>query len=68
MNVRGDTRTLKDVLDDLRRRRLVGRDEQVRAFRDALQRGRGSVLFVHGPGGIGKTTLLPVPRARAAGL
>ena len=47
------------LLDDERRRGFVGRRRELDAFAAAL-RGASShrVLFVHGPGGIGKTTLL----------
>ena len=38
---------------------FVGRRDEVRAFTDALDgSSEALVLFVHGPGGIGKTTLL----------
>jgi hypothetical protein len=56
-------------LDAARRRAFVGRQRQLTAF-DAALRGTGpQVLFVHGEGGIGKTTLLRElgRRARAAG-
>lgn len=58
--------TLGDVIDDRRWRGFVGRDAQVAAFDEALE-GRSSrrVLFVHGPGGVGKTTLLLHLRSRA---
>jgi hypothetical protein len=46
-------------LDLARQRAFVGRDEQTAAFRTALANPRAStVLFVHGAGGTGKTTLL----------
>ncbi|WP_305783818.1 ATP-binding protein [Symbioplanes lichenis] len=47
---------LAETLDDLRRRSLVGRDAELALFREAL--GGPGVLFVHGPGGVGKSTLL----------
>ena len=56
-------------LDAARRRAFVGRRAQVAAF-DAALRGDGpQVLFVHGDGGIGKSTLLRelARRARGAG-
>ncbi|GIJ54256.1 AAA family ATPase [Virgisporangium aurantiacum] len=61
---------LGDVLDSARRQRFVGRRVELASF-DAAVDGRTSqrVLFVHGQGGIGKTTLLAelAARARAAG-
>ncbi|MCU7728496.1 ATP-binding protein [Actinoplanes sp. KI2] len=61
---------LGDVIERARRRNFVGRRAELRAFGDALAgRSPARVLFVHGPGGIGKTTLLleMFARARAAG-
>jgi|1185.fasta_scaffold1612173_1 hypothetical protein len=40
-----------------RQRGFVGRKEELAAFDEALG-GDGGVLFVHGPGGIGKSALL----------
>jgi AAA ATPase domain len=64
------TTQLGDLLDEARRRTFVGRRHELTSFDDALV-GRSSrrVLYVHGPGGIGKTTLLLEfrTRARAAG-
>ncbi|MFI9560310.1 AAA family ATPase [Nonomuraea endophytica] len=37
---------------------FVGREEELAAFNTALYGGGSSVLYVHGPGGIGKTALL----------
>jgi hypothetical protein len=57
---------LGDVLDTARRQRFVGRRREVAGFEDALGgRSPRRVLFVHGQGGIGKTTLLLEFRARA---
>jgi RecA/RadA recombinase len=58
--------SLGDVIDRARRQSFVGRRSELRTFDDA-QAGRSArrVLFVHGPGGIGKTTLLLELRARA---
>ncbi|MEU8238172.1 ATP-binding protein [Actinoplanes missouriensis] len=61
---------LGDVIEQARRRTFVGRRDELRSFGEALAgRSPRRVLFVHGPGGIGKTTLLleMVARARAAG-
>jgi hypothetical protein len=57
---------LGDLLDTARRHCFVGRRRELVSFDEALD-GRSSrrVLFVHGPGGIGKTTLLQEFRARA---
>ncbi|GIJ70973.1 hypothetical protein Voc01_058900 [Virgisporangium ochraceum] len=62
----GVTTHLGDLLDTARRQRLVGRRRELASFDDAVA-GRSSrrVLFVHGQGGIGKTTLLQEFRARA---
>src|SRR6266545_2885713 len=50
---------LATVIDEARRQALVGRDVELAGFDDATA-GRVSrrVLFVYGPGGIGKTALL----------
>jgi hypothetical protein len=61
---------LGDVIERARRRSFVGRRDELRAFEEALAgRSPRRVLFVHGPGGIGKTTLLleMAALARAAG-
>jgi hypothetical protein len=59
--------SLGEVIDRARRRSFVGRRSELRAFdhaQAALSPRR--VLFVHGPGGIGKTTLLLEMRARVS--
>jgi hypothetical protein len=61
---------LGDLLDQARRQSLVGRHRELASFDDALAgRSPRRVLFVHGQGGIGKSTLLLEfhARARAAG-
>ena len=61
---------LGDLLDDARRRTFVGRRRELASFDDVLLgRSARRVLLVHGPGGIGKTTLLLeyCTRARDAG-
>jgi hypothetical protein len=45
------------VLADRRRRAFVGRAAELDIFREALG-GPAQVVYVHGPGGIGKTSLL----------
>jgi len=53
--------TLGDVLAARRRRRLVGRSAEIELVRAAVDDAGDSPLFVlhlHGPGGVGKTTLL----------
>jgi hypothetical protein len=55
-----------EVLDTARRQHFVGRHRELIGFDDALAgRSARRVLFVHGPGGVGKTTLLLELRARA---
>ncbi len=57
---------LGDLLDTARRQRLVGRHHELASFDDAVSgRSPRRVLFLHGPGGIGKTTLVQEFRARA---
>lgn len=58
--------TLASALDAARVRAFVGRESELAAI-DAALAGHGThrVLFVHGPGGIGKTTLLSQFRIRA---
>ncbi|MGB3444798.1 MAG: ATP-binding protein [Actinophytocola sp.] len=55
-------------LQAARQRGFVGRKEEVAAFDEALC-GGGRVLFVHGPGGVGKSALLScfAQRAEEAG-
>src|SRR5690348_12439248 len=58
--------SLGDVIDRARRQSFVGRRSELRTFDDVLAgRSPRRVVFVHGPGGIGKTTLLREMRARA---
>lgn len=58
--------TLSGALDDARRLGFVGRAAELAAFGDAVEgRTPARVLFVHGPGGIGKSTLLDEMRRRA---
>jgi KaiC/GvpD/RAD55 family RecA-like ATPase len=57
---------LGDVIEDRRWHGFVGRAPELAAFDDALAgRSTRRVLFVHGPGGVGKTTLLLHLRSRA---
>jgi hypothetical protein len=63
--------TLGDRLRKARIESFVGRDAERALFRSALEHDEYgfSVLYIHGPGGVGKTTLLRVlaDDARAAG-
>jgi energy-coupling factor transporter ATP-binding protein EcfA2 len=54
--------TLGDLLAFRRRRRFVGRTSEVELFRVALESPEPQflLLYIHGPPGIGKTTLLDV--------
>jgi hypothetical protein len=58
--MRADTGRLADRLRVARVRGFVGRDPELESFRLALLEPGGgcNVLYVHGPGGIGKTSLL----------
>jgi hypothetical protein len=61
--------TLGDVLAEHRRRRFVGRSAEIELFRAALDDAVAppfSALHVHGPGGVGKTSLLQAFGAVAA--
>ncbi|WP_018653648.1 AAA family ATPase [Actinomadura flavalba] len=55
-----ESQTIADRLRAARRRRFVGRTAELAFFRAALRAPEPpfSVLFVHGPGGTGKTALL----------
>jgi RecA/RadA recombinase len=54
------------VLDEERRRSFAGRADELAHFDEVLRRrGTRRILFLHGPGGVGKTTLLHELRARA---
>lgn len=59
---RGDNGSLGDVLAARRLRRFVGREGEIELFQTALATGDPpfAALYVHGPGGIGKTSLLKV--------
>jgi hypothetical protein len=61
-------RTLADRLRHARRSRFIGRAAELEVFRKALYEPSqaSSVLFVHGPGGVGKTALLGVLAELAA--
>ncbi len=57
---------LSGSLARARARGFVGRAAELRAFTDALEHASPArVLFLHGPGGIGKTTLLDAMARRA---
>jgi hypothetical protein len=60
--------TLGDLLKSRRRRRFVGRASEIELFRIALESPEPpfSLLHVHGPAGIGKTSLLDVFAGLAA--
>ncbi len=58
---------LGDVLRSRRLDRFVGRAAEIEVFQTALDASDGpfSVLFLHGPGGMGKSALIDVLAARA---
>jgi hypothetical protein len=60
-------RTLGEVLTHRRRARFVGREGEVELFLEVLERARETpqVLYVSGPGGVGKTALLDACRGEA---
>ena len=61
------TGNLASVIDAARVDAFVGRQNELAAFDSALAgSGAGRVLLSHGPGGIGKTTLLQQFRIRAS--
>jgi hypothetical protein len=66
----GGQRTLGEVLTEHRRRRFVGRSAELELVRAALEAAdpQFSVLHVHGPGGVGKTSLLQAIRTTAEGV
>jgi hypothetical protein len=47
-----------DRLAEARRREFVGRAGELALFADLLADGAGGIIYVYGPGGIGKTSLL----------
>ncbi|MET7986770.1 ATP-binding protein [Streptomyces sp. NPDC005281] len=49
---------IKQRLSELRRQAFAGRTGEIELFRSML--GAGGVLYLHGPGGIGKSALLDV--------
>jgi hypothetical protein len=64
----GSSGTLGELLASRRRRRFVGRASEVELFRVALESPEPPfrVLHIHGPAGIGKSTLLDVDAELAA--
>ena len=50
---------LHERLSENLSRRFVGRDAEITLFKDLLNRsGQAALLWVYGPGGVGKSTLL----------
>ena len=68
MTERGSAGTLGDLLASRRRRRFVGRTSEVELFQLALESPDPPfrLLHIHGPPGIGKTSLLDVLAGLAA--
>ncbi|GAA1477334.1 ATP-binding protein [Nocardioides aestuarii] len=58
-------RTVAGRLSAARRRALVGRDAELARVRDFLAGDERVLLHVHGPGGVGKTTLLRAAECEA---
>ena len=49
---------LAEIEGQRQRERFVGREHELAVFRRALDEIGGRVLYIHGPGGVGKTSLL----------
>ena len=49
---------LRERLSENLSRRFVGRDAEITLFKDVLNSGQAALLWVYGPGGVGKSTLL----------
>jgi hypothetical protein len=49
---------LRERLSENLNRRFVGRDAEITLFEDVLNSGQAALLWVYGPGGVGKSTLL----------
>jgi hypothetical protein len=49
---------LRERLSENLRRRFVGRDAEITVFTELLSSGQAALLWVYGPGGVGKSTLL----------
>lgn len=52
--------TLEERLDRARLARFVGREREIEQIREAMTSGQVAVLYLHGPGGVGKSSLLDV--------
>jgi predicted ATPase len=50
--------TIADLIRQGRRNTLAGRDAELRLLRQVTAPGGPVVVYVHGPGGIGKTALI----------
>jgi Mrp family chromosome partitioning ATPase len=49
---------LHERLSENLSRRFVGRNAEITLFEDVLNSGQAALLWVYGPGGVGKSTLL----------
>src|SRR5262245_39139630 len=58
--------TLQHRLNTARLTRFVGRESEIARFRAALDAPDIAILFLHGPGGVGKSSLLDVFAHHAA--
>jgi MoxR-like ATPase len=53
-----DATTIADLIRQGRRTALAGRDAELRLLRQVTAAGGPVVAYIHGPAGIGKTTLV----------
>jgi hypothetical protein len=51
-------RSLGDRMREARRQALVGREEEQKRFRELLDSGEPAIVWLHAPGGTGKSTLV----------
>jgi hypothetical protein len=59
------SRSIRDRLAESRARQFVGRNTELALFSSLLESKEACTLFLHGPGGVGKSTLLQQLRLEA---